>query len=126
MDDTEFHRQQMAQFQAFVEELERLSDKPDVAPMDELLAHFKSVSAAPGRIMDEGPALVNRLFTTAPGLAELFPRDLLWYLGGECLHFMPDDEIDSYGALDERRRESAARGEVFAWREARAAHLKLQ
>ncbi len=126
MNDTEFHAEQMAQFAAYVDALETLLQAPEAAPMGELLEQFKALMAEPGRIMDDAPALVGRLFTTAPGLAQNFPRDLLWYLGGECLHYMPDDEIERYGALDDQRRDHAARGADFNWREARAASLKLQ
>lgn len=31
----------------------------------------------------------------------LIPRDLFWYFGGDCLHFMPDEEISQFQQLDE-------------------------
>ena len=52
-------------------------------------------------------------------IAHLIPRDLLWYFGGDCLHFMPDDEIAQYQLLDEHRADVEARGEVFDWQQAR-------
>ena len=76
--------------------------------------------------MTEGPALVARLFTTYPDFAPTFPRELLWFFGGDCLHFMPDDEIAMYQQLEEQRWQAAARGEIFDLRAARAKLLKLQ
>lgn len=126
MDDTTFHLEQMAQFRDFAERLDKLSAAPggeSLAPMAGLLTEL---ARDPTRIMDEAPALLGRLLTTAPQVIELLPRDLLWYLGGDCLHFMPDDEIDRYTRLDEQRREALVRNETFNWREARAAMLGLQ
>ncbi len=77
-------------------------------------------------IYQEGPALVSRLFTHYPDFAPLFPRDLLWFLGGECLHFMPDEEIERYHRLDEMRREAAERGETLDLIDAQAKLQGLQ
>ncbi len=73
-----------------------------------------------------GPGLVDRLFTTYPDFAPTLPRELLWFMGGDCLHFMPDDEIALYQQLDELRAEAAARGELLDLGAARAKLLKLQ
>ena len=77
-------------------------------------------------IYGQGPALVERLFTTYPDFAPLFPRDLLWFLGGDCLHFMPDAEIETFQKLDQMRHEAAARGERLDLIDARAKLLNLQ
>lgn len=45
------------------------------------------------------------------------PRDLLWFFGGDCLHFMPDEELSLYQATEERRYECEQRGEPFDWLE---------
>jgi hypothetical protein len=126
MDDTAFHREQMAQFRDFTERLARLSSAPGGESLSPMAATLTDLAHEPARIMDEAPALLGRLLTTAPQVVELLPRDLLWYLGGDCLHFMPDEEIERYTRLDEQRREALARGEAFSWREARASLLGLQ
>ena len=126
MDDTDFHREQLGQFQAFAERIKSVAATDEGAALAELAGRFVELADEPGRIMDEAPPLVARMLTTAPQLAPEFPRDLLWYLGAECLHFMPDEEIERYHSLDEDRRAAAERGETFNWREARAAALKLQ
>ncbi|PKM32136.1 MAG: dehydrogenase, partial [Gammaproteobacteria bacterium HGW-Gammaproteobacteria-12] len=53
-----------------------------------------------------GQDLISQVFHRYPQIAHLVPRDLLWFFGGDCLHFMPDDEIALYQALDERRFEA--------------------
>lgn len=62
-----------------------------------------------------GQDLISQIFHRYPQVAHLVPRDLLWFFGGDCLHFMPDEEIARYQALDERRFEAEAAGEPFDW-----------
>ena len=127
MDDTEFHTEQMAAFRRFARRLEEHVKAPGNAHLAPLAEQMAGLAGDDGsRIMDDAPPLVARMLTTAPQLAEVFPRDLLWYLGSECLHFMPDDEIDGFARLDEERRDAAERGETFRWGDARASVLKLQ
>ncbi|MEM1191652.1 MAG: PA2817 family protein [Pseudomonadota bacterium] len=126
MDDTDFHAEQMGQFTALAERIASVSTRPGGEPLASVAETLQQLSAEPGRIMDEAPALIARLLTTAPQVAEFVPRDLLWYLGGDCLHYMPDDEIERFTQLDEQRRDAMERGEVFNWRERRAQLLGLQ
>lgn len=62
-----------------------------------------------------GQELVSQVFQRYPQIAHQVPRDLLWFFGGECLHFMPDEEIANYQLLDERRSIALERGEAFDW-----------
>ena len=125
MNDRDFHEEQLGLFRAFSERLETIAANPGNENLSELANHVRSLAAHPERLLDDGPPLVARFLTTTPQLAGEFPRDLLWYLGAECLHFMPDDEINRFTALDEARREADTRGERFNWREARAAQKGL-
>lgn len=70
--------------------------------------------------------LVDRLFTTYPDFAPTLPRELLWFFGGDCLHFMPDEEIALHQQLDELRHEAAGRGKIMDLKAARAKLLQLQ
>ena len=92
----------------------------------ELALAFKRVALDELDLYADGSTLVSRLFTTYPDFSPTFPRELLWFLGGDCLHFMPDDEISLYQALEEQREETAARGEIIDFAAARAKLLKLQ
>lgn len=41
---------------------------------------------------------ISNLITMHPNLTQLIPRELLWQLGGSCLHFLSDAEIDQFSA----------------------------
>lgn len=127
MDDTQYAhycQQLLAEFAATTEK--RLEHFPETDSLRELGARFKALAAGEGDLYVDGPSLVSRLFTTYPDFAPAFPRDLLWFFGGECLHYMPDEEIVAYQRLDEMRSEAAERGETLNMREARASLLGLQ
>jgi hypothetical protein len=126
MNDTDFHHEQLSLFDAFCQRLQVIAADPAGAGLAELASQFDDLAKRPEQVMDEAPALVARMLTVAPQLTEHFPRDLLWYLGGECLHFMPDDEIERLTTLDDQRRAANAEGLTFNWRQARSAALGLQ
>jgi hypothetical protein len=58
-----------------------------------------------------GQDLLSQVFHRYPQIAHLVPRDLLWFFGGDCLHFMPDEEIQIWRPLGDSnpcyRRERA-------------------
>lgn len=62
-----------------------------------------------------GQDLISQIFHRYPQIAHLIPRDLLWFFGGDCLHYMPDEELQMYQQLDERRFEAEESGEAFDW-----------
>lgn len=62
-----------------------------------------------------GQDLMSQVILRYPQIAHLVPRDLLWFFGGDCLHFMPDEELDLYQALEERRHEAELNDEPFDW-----------
>lgn len=95
-------------------------------PLRRLADEFHALAEGRGELYQDGPSLVSRLFTGFPDFAPHFPRELLWFLGGECLHYMPDEEIGIFQQLEQQRLEAAARGETLDLREARAKLLKLQ
>ncbi|SFM60841.1 PA2817 family protein [Halopseudomonas yangmingensis] len=72
----------------------------------------------------EGQEILCQIISRYPQIAHLIPRELLWFFGGDCLHFMPDEEIARFQALDEQRALVEARGEHFDW--ASAMHQRLQ
>ncbi len=44
---------------------------------------------------------VSNLITLHPNLSHLVPRLLLWQLGGSCLHFLSDEELEQFSAAHE-------------------------
>ncbi len=127
MDDQQYAKYCLQLLKEFADTTEkRLEHLPEGDSLQELGKRFCALAAGEGDLYTDGPALVSRLFTTYPDFAPAFPRDLLWFFGGECLHYMPDEEITAYQQLDDRRAEAAARGETLNMREARASLMGLQ
>ncbi len=104
----------------------RTEHLPENDALRQLAAGFSDLACGDLDLYGEGPALVSRLFTTYPDFAPSFPRDLLWFFGGDCLHFMPDSEIAVYQQLEDLRIDAAALGETLDLRAARASLKKLQ
>ena len=118
-------REQLAEFASTLSL--RTESLPPGDPLRELARQFEALAGrSGGELYEQAVPLVTRLFTHYPDFAPTLPRELLWFLGGDCLHYMPDDEIALYQQLDERRQAAAARGEILDLRTARAKLLKLQ
>lgn len=49
-----------------------------------------------------GQQLIATIVTHFPDVMPIVHRDLLWCFGGECLHFLSDDELARYQALEDR------------------------
>ncbi len=62
-----------------------------------------------------GQDMICQVFHRYPQIAHLVPRDLLWFFGGDCLHFMPEEEIAQFQDLEERRFAAEEKGEPFDW-----------
>ncbi len=127
MNDSQYSshcQEQLTQFAASM--TKRLEHLPEGDSLRELADRFSALGKDESDLYTDGPTLVSRLFTTYPDFAPTFPRDLLWFLGGECLHYMPDSEIEAYQQLDDMRYEAAEKGETLNLREARASLLNLQ
>lgn len=57
---------------------------------------------------EDGQSLLVRLVRGYPQFVPLLARDLFWLFGGECLHFMSDEEIEQFQQLDETQAELEA------------------
>ena len=75
---------------------------------------------------DLGQSLLIRLVRNYPQLTQLFARDLLWLFGGDCIHYLSDDEVKQFQALDEARYQKEAQNEVFDYLELRHALITLE
>ncbi len=49
----------------------------------------------------QGQHILTQIISQYPHITPAINRDLLWYFGGDCLHYMGDEEIDLYQQLDE-------------------------
>jgi hypothetical protein len=104
----------------------RTAQLPTDHPLRELAQAYQSLGDSDADLYTRGSQLVSRLFDTYPEFAPTFPRELLWFLGGDCLHYMADEEITQHQQLEELRLAAASRGEIFNFTEARAKLLNLQ
>ena len=96
-------------------------------PLRELAQEFSLLALGEGpALYDNAAALITRLFTNYPDFAPTLPRELLWFVAGDCLHYMPDEEIALYQQLDEMRATAASRGDLLDLAAAKAKLLKLQ
>ena len=73
----------------------------------------------------DGQACVCKIIAAWPQLTPAVPRDLLWFFGGDCLQFMPDDEIARYQKLDEARYDAEQDGQAVVFSELRSKILGL-
>jgi hypothetical protein len=125
MNDEQYLRYNRQLLSTLAEKLGPQGDNlPAEDPLRELLRGLQQLADGSADPYTEGPALIHRLFTTYPQLAPAIPRDLLWFLGGDCLHFMPDEEIALHQALDDLRQDAAARGDTLDLENARERLLK--
>lgn len=66
-----------------------------------------------------------RVVGSYPHLMPLLYRDLLWFFGGDCLHYMPDEEIAVFQHLDEQREDAKQQQVAFSYKEARAKSMGM-
>ncbi|UTA46558.1 hypothetical protein L1F30_10285 [Simiduia sp. 21SJ11W-1] len=87
---------QDAQLKALHEELTTLAS----APVDEAFYAL-------------GQRVLVKIVAGWPQLTPSVSRDLFWFFGGDCLQYMPDEEIANYQKLDEARFQAESTGEPF-------------
>lgn len=76
-------------------------------------------------LLIQGQQLLCKIVSTYPHLMPILPRDLLWFFGGDCLHYMPDEEIRIFQALDEQRETAKESNESFSYEKARLRSMGL-
>lgn len=94
---------------------------PDCSQDDqEFLNELKQLSGYEGaKLLVQGQQLLCRIVAGYSQLMPILPRDLLWFFGADCLHYMPDEEIDLFQRLDEQRQIAQAAQSPFSYEQAR-------
>ena len=104
-----------------------MSEESYSSEADELLALFQETITLyqehSNEAFDLGQALMTRLVRNYPQLTQLLARDLLWLFGGDCIHYLNDDEIEQFQALDEARYTKEGQNEAFDYLELRNAMI---
>jgi hypothetical protein len=92
----------------------------------EFLETLKAVSEASSpddTFQQQGQSIICRIVAQYPHITPSVNRDLFWFFGGECLHFMADEELALYQQLDERLHEDG--GESLDYTEVKASIFQL-
>ena len=71
------------------------------------LQQLAQADSANEQFQQSGQHIITRIVGHYPHITHEVNRDLFWFFGGECLHFMGDDEISLYQQLDELFHESS-------------------
>lgn len=85
---------------------EDLFDEPDALYCKRLT----KLKAAPlnSESRELGQWLITQAVAKYAHIVPLIPRDLFWYFGGDCMHYLVDDEINAFQRLDERFHEQSS------------------
>jgi len=92
---------------------------------DFLLALISLPNTGGSDLLIQGQHLLCRIVAGYPHLMPLVPRDLLWFFGGDCLHYMPDEEIHIFQELDEQRETAKQNNAAFSYEKARLRSMGL-
>lgn len=108
-DRFEYHWQLFQNFDATLEAF--LKQTPDHDPQSctetlTLLEETRDAMTARAHYPEKGQALLSRVVAHFPAFTPHVQRDLFWFFGGDCLHFLADDEIEKFQTLEERYYDS--------------------
>lgn len=101
----------------------QLSDyAPEGSDTAEFLNRVRTLQSSLGDpdSAQEGQALLSQIVASFPLITPQMHRDLLWFFGGDCLHYLSDEELDKYQLLEERYYEAGSDGDEGLYRNLRA------
>ncbi|SBS34283.1 hypothetical protein MSP8887_02979 [Marinomonas spartinae] len=94
-----FHREDLAEEEVdFLDKWDQLEPKIEANNVDYIF---------------DAQELLSRFIRCYPNLVPLIKRELLWFVGGECLHFLGDEEISLYQHLEEHLYELDSQGKTY-------------
>ncbi|RRJ84566.1 PA2817 family protein [Aestuariirhabdus litorea] len=88
------------------------SDNPLLAKLEQLLPELEQGEES---ALFDAQQSISLLIANFPQLTPLVSRDLLWLLGGDCLHWMPEAEVELYQQLEELYHQALEKGNDFDW-----------
>ncbi len=74
---------------------------------------------------EKGQKLIECIIANYPTIAPALNRDILWLLGGNCMHYLGDDEINDFQRIDELIYEAKNNGKDLSFTDAKTAVLRL-
>lgn len=69
--------------------------------LEELIAYLSDPKTDLDLRNAAGQRLLSFIVSRFQDIMPHVPRDLFWYFGGDCLHFLGDDEIQSFQDLED-------------------------
>ena len=76
-------------------------------------------------LYQQGQQLIETIIANYPMITPALNRDILWLLGGNCMHFLSDEELQKYQAIDELIYAAESEGKMLSFKEAKAQAFKL-
>lgn len=104
-DRYEYHLQLFQSFNSALEAFLKETPDHDRQSCEEtaaLLAQTGQALEARSNYLELGQQLLSRLVSHFPAFTPHVQRDLFWFFGGDCLHFLSDEEIAKFQQLEER------------------------
>lgn len=95
-----FHRQLLTGLKGYIVQQPPFNAEQLLEDDVEFVALFSRLCENPNAAYD-GQQLISTIITRYPHITPMVPRDLFWYFGGDCLHFLGDEEIEFFQQLDE-------------------------
>lgn len=108
--------------QETLQRLEKAEERESNAVGEGILQHFRELidqlTEHKDSAYDTGQDLLNKIGTHNPQLMPAIDRALFWFFGGNCMHFITDEEITRFQHLDEMAAEAEAEGREYDYRSA--------
>lgn len=122
-----YHIELLKAFNAQIQSLPPFNDEnPNTEDMEFIAALAALITHTQGSDWREnGQTLLCRIVGGYSHLMPLLQRDLLWFFGGDCLHYMPDEEIGIFQQLDQMRETAKTEGAAFDYKQTRAKLLGM-
>lgn len=108
--------------QETLQRLEKAEERESNAVGEGILQQFRELidqlTEHKDSAYDTGQDLLHKIGTHNPQLMPAIDRALFWFFGGNCMHFITDEEITRFQHLDEMAAEAEAEGREYDYRSA--------
>ena len=84
------------------------------------LTHLEANFAKSDDYINVGQDIITHIISHYPDIVPLMHRDLLWFFGGDCLHYLGDDELARYQVIEELYYEQSENDSHISYRNIRA------
>lgn len=75
-------------------------DMPNNETLDQLKKLLIDFEQSTDSAILDSQQWLAKIFNFYPQLAPIIPRALLWFVGGECLHYLTDEELRAFEEVD--------------------------